>query len=158
VYSRVIPYWHDSIAKDILDNKNVAIVGHDYSLRCIIQHLNKLSNEEVIGLKIPTGVPLVYELNNKLKPIRHFYLSEKDMLQKRSKTKDNKKDKIIQSRTISMPRIKPKKIANRTLNVMDMTKHIKETLNWEDLSSPDSKSKKNMENFMTMMREYKCKK
>jgi 2,3-bisphosphoglycerate-dependent phosphoglycerate mutase len=75
---RVLPYWQDHIASDILSGKKVAIAAHGNSLRAIVKHLDNLSDEEVINLNIPTGLPLVYELDKDLKPIKHYYLATDD--------------------------------------------------------------------------------
>ena len=71
---RVIPYWNDVIAPTIRLNKKVIIAAHGNSLRALVKYLDNLSNEEVANLNIPTGTPLVYELDDDLKPIRHYYL------------------------------------------------------------------------------------
>ena len=72
---RVLPYWQDHIASDILSGKRVVLCAHGNSIRAIVKHLDNLSNEEVINLNIPTGLPLVYELDKDLKPIKHYYLA-----------------------------------------------------------------------------------
>ncbi|MFL0251535.1 2,3-diphosphoglycerate-dependent phosphoglycerate mutase [Clostridium neuense] len=71
---RVIPYWKDVIAPVIKLDKRVIIAAHGNSLRALVKYLDNLSNEEVTALNIPTGVPLVYELDDNLNPIRHYYL------------------------------------------------------------------------------------
>ena len=71
---RVIPYWNEVIASTIRLNKKVIIAAHGNSLRALVKYLDNLSNEEVTNLNIPTGTPLVYELDDDLKPIRHYYL------------------------------------------------------------------------------------
>lgn len=77
---RVLPYWYDNIAKDIIDNKQVIIVAHGNSLRSLVKHLDNLSEEEVLELNIPTALPLVYELDENLKPIKHYYLASEEEL------------------------------------------------------------------------------
>lgn len=72
--TRVIPYWESDIKKSLLDNKKVIIVAHGNSLRGLIKYLDNISDEEIVGLEIPTGNPLVYELDDNLKPIKHYYL------------------------------------------------------------------------------------
>ena len=72
--TRVIPYWESDIKKSLLDNKKVIIVAHGNSLRGLIKYLDNISDEEIVGLEIPTGNPLVYELDDNLKPINHYYL------------------------------------------------------------------------------------
>ena len=71
---RSLPLWHEMIAPIIQSGKKVLIVAHGNSLRALIKYLDKIPDEEIVGLNIPTGVPLVYELDNKLNPIKHYYL------------------------------------------------------------------------------------
>ena len=73
---RVIPYWESDIKPQILDGKNVIIVAHGNSLRGLMKYLDNMSDEEVIHLEIATGNPICYELDDELKPIRHYYLKE----------------------------------------------------------------------------------
>ena len=74
---RVIKYWDTDIKKDLLENKRVIIVAHGNSLRGLIKYLDNLSDEEVMKLEIETGNPICYELDENLKPIRHYYLKDK---------------------------------------------------------------------------------
>ncbi len=71
---RVVPYWDEAIAPAIRAGKNVLIAAHGNSLRALIRHLDNVSDDEIVNLNIPTGQPLVYELDDDLKPIRHYYL------------------------------------------------------------------------------------
>ena len=71
---RVIPYWKEKIMPDIKDGKNVIIAAHGNSLRGLIKYLDNISDEEIVNLEIPTGSPIVYELDDNLKPIKHYYL------------------------------------------------------------------------------------
>lgn len=73
---RLIPYWRQVIAPSVRDGNRVLIVAHGNSLRGLVKHLESISDEDILELNIPTGVPLVYELNDDLLPIRHFYLRE----------------------------------------------------------------------------------
>jgi 2,3-bisphosphoglycerate-dependent phosphoglycerate mutase len=73
---RVLPYWSETIVPDIRSGKRVLIASHGNSLRALVKHLDKISDEEIVGLNIPTGIPLVYELNDDLTPIRSFYLGD----------------------------------------------------------------------------------
>ena len=73
---RVTEYWNEKIAPIIKNGKNVIIVAHGNSLRGLIKYLDNLSNEEVIKLEIDTGRPICYELDDNLKPIRHYYIDE----------------------------------------------------------------------------------
>lgn len=72
--ARVIPYWEEKISKDIRDGKEIIIAAHGNSLRALIKHLDGLSDEEIIELELPTGAPIVYELDDDLKPIQHYSL------------------------------------------------------------------------------------
>jgi 2,3-bisphosphoglycerate-dependent phosphoglycerate mutase len=72
--ARVLPYWNESIVPAISRNEKVIISAHGNSLRALIKYIDNLSNEEVIALEIPTGIPLVYELDDDLQKIRHYYL------------------------------------------------------------------------------------
>lgn len=80
---RVLPYWYDGIAPDILSGKNVLIVAHGNSLRGLVKHLDGLSEEDILKLNIPTGIPLVYELNERLQPVRHYYLADDEEVRRR---------------------------------------------------------------------------
>jgi 2,3-bisphosphoglycerate-dependent phosphoglycerate mutase len=71
---RVLPFWHESIVPDIKLSRKVIVSGHGNSLRALIQYIDHLSDEEVTQLDLPTGVPLVYELDDDLNRIRHYYL------------------------------------------------------------------------------------
>jgi 2,3-bisphosphoglycerate-dependent phosphoglycerate mutase len=74
--ARVLPYWNQSIAPDIRAGKRVLVTAHGNSLRALVKYLDKVSDQDIVGLNIPTGVPLVYELDDVLKPIRHYYLGD----------------------------------------------------------------------------------
>jgi 2,3-bisphosphoglycerate-dependent phosphoglycerate mutase len=71
---RLLPYWSDTIAPEIRAGKKVLVVAHGNSLRALIKHLNNLSDQEVVDLYIPTGIPQLFELDQKLKPVTHHYL------------------------------------------------------------------------------------
>ena len=70
----VIPYWKSDIEPSIKEGKNVIIVAHGNSLRGLIKYLDNISDEDIVNLEIPTGSPIVYELDDNLKPIKHYYL------------------------------------------------------------------------------------
>ena len=72
--ARVLPFWNEAIVPAISQNEKVIISAHGNSLRALIKYLDNLSNDEVTALEIPTGVPLVYELDDNLQKIRHYYL------------------------------------------------------------------------------------
>ncbi len=73
---RVVPFWNDVIAPEIKAGKNVIIAAHGNSLRALVKYLDNISDEDIVNLNIPTGVPLVYELDDELKPISHRYLGD----------------------------------------------------------------------------------
>ncbi len=74
--ARFLPYWNETIAPVIKSGKKVLIAAHGNSLRALVKHLDRISEEEITQLNIPTGVPLVYELDESLKPIKHYYLGD----------------------------------------------------------------------------------
>ncbi|UAM98173.1 2,3-diphosphoglycerate-dependent phosphoglycerate mutase [Polaribacter litorisediminis] len=77
---RLLPYWHLYIAPELKMGKTVLIVGHGNNLRALIKYLDSISESEIIKTNIPRGIPLIYELDHKLKPITHYYLSKKKSL------------------------------------------------------------------------------
>ena len=74
---------HKTIAPSIQSGKKVIIVAHGNSLRALIKYLDKISDEEIVELNIPTGVPLVYELDDELNPIKHYYLGNPEEIDKK---------------------------------------------------------------------------
>ncbi len=74
--ARFLPYWHESIAPAIRSGKRVIIAAHGNSLRALVKYLDNMSEADIVELNIPTGIPLVYELNDDLTPIRHYYLGD----------------------------------------------------------------------------------
>ena len=79
---RFLPYWHETIAPEIRSGRRVFIVAHGNSLRALVKYLDQVSDKEILELNIPTGVPLVYDLDGDLKPIRHRYLGDRDEIEK----------------------------------------------------------------------------
>jgi 2,3-bisphosphoglycerate-dependent phosphoglycerate mutase len=77
---RFLPYWHDTIAPAIKTGKKVIIAAHGNSLRALVKYLDNVSEAEITELNIPTGVPLVYELDAELKPIKHYYLGDQEAI------------------------------------------------------------------------------
>jgi 2,3-bisphosphoglycerate-dependent phosphoglycerate mutase len=75
---RVVPYWNEVIVPSVLDGKRVLISAHGNSIRALVKHLDAVPDDEITKLNIPTGFPLVYELDNFLHPVRHYYLGDKD--------------------------------------------------------------------------------
>jgi len=78
--ARVLPYWHDTITPTIKSGKKVLISAHGNSLRALVKYLDNMPDEEVVKLNIPTGVPLIYELDDDLKPIDHYYLGDTEKI------------------------------------------------------------------------------
>ena len=74
--ARVLPFWNESIAPAITSGKRVVIAAHGNSIRALIKYLDDISETDIVGLNIPNGIPLVYELDANLKPIRHYYLGD----------------------------------------------------------------------------------
>ncbi|MFX1588225.1 MAG: 2,3-diphosphoglycerate-dependent phosphoglycerate mutase [Promethearchaeota archaeon] len=79
---RFLPYWHEIIAPVVKSGKKVIISAHGNSLRALVKYLDALSEEEVVNLDIPTGIPLVYELDDELKPINNYYLGDPEEVKK----------------------------------------------------------------------------
>ncbi len=80
--ARFLPYWHGTIVPDLRTAKRVLIAAHGNSLRALVKHLDDVSDDEIVGLNIPTGIPLVYELNDDLKPLRSYYLGDPEAARK----------------------------------------------------------------------------
>ena len=76
--ARFLPYWHGTIAPSIKEGRKVIIVAHGNSLRALVKYLDNISDADIVELNIPTGMPLVYELNAELKPIKSYYLGDPD--------------------------------------------------------------------------------
>ena len=74
--ARFLPHWHEAIVPTIQSGKKVIIAAHGNSLRALVKYLDNISDKDIVGLNIPTGVPLVYELDEQLKPIKHYYLGD----------------------------------------------------------------------------------
>ena len=79
---RFLPAWHGTIAPAVADGKKVIVAAHGNSLRALVKYLDGVSDEAIVELNIPTGVPLVYELDGGLKPIRHYYLGDAQAVKK----------------------------------------------------------------------------
>ena len=74
--ARFLPYWHDTIAPAIASGQRVLIAAHGNSLRALVKYLDNIPESAIVELNIPTGIPLVYELDDDLKPLRHYYLGD----------------------------------------------------------------------------------
>lgn len=81
VVDRMLPYWFSDIVPELEAGKTVLIVAHGNSLRALVKHLDDVSEEEIVGLNIPTGIPLVYELDDEMKPISSGYLGDEEAAQ-----------------------------------------------------------------------------
>lgn len=76
--ARFLPFWDETIKPEILNNKSVLIVAHGNTLRALIKHLDQITEEDIVSLNVPTGIPLVYELDDGLKPKNSYYLGDPD--------------------------------------------------------------------------------
>jgi 2,3-bisphosphoglycerate-dependent phosphoglycerate mutase len=74
--ARVLPYWHDVIAPSIKAGKRILVSAHGNSIRALVKYLDDVPKKEILRLNIPTGIPLVYELNEQLRPIKHYYIGD----------------------------------------------------------------------------------
>jgi 2,3-bisphosphoglycerate-dependent phosphoglycerate mutase len=80
--NRFMPYWYDVIAPVVKSGKRVVIAAHGNSLRALVKHLDNISDDDIVGLNIPTGIPLVYELDADLRPLSHEYLADPETVRK----------------------------------------------------------------------------
>lgn len=80
--ARMLPYWHETIAPTVLSGKRVLIAAHGNSLRALVKHLDNISEQDITELNIPTGIPLVYELDSNLKPVKSYYLGDEEAVRK----------------------------------------------------------------------------
>jgi 2,3-bisphosphoglycerate-dependent phosphoglycerate mutase len=87
--ARFLPYWHEVIAPSVAAGKKVIIAAHGNSLRALVKYLDNVGDAEIVGLNIPTGIPLVYELADDLKPLRHYYLGDPDVVAQAMRTVAN---------------------------------------------------------------------
>jgi 2,3-bisphosphoglycerate-dependent phosphoglycerate mutase len=78
--ARFLPYWHETIAPTVREGRRVLIAAHGNSLRALVKYLDEISDAEIVELNIPTGQPLLYELDAELKPIRHRYLGDEEAI------------------------------------------------------------------------------
>jgi len=86
---RFLPYWHETIAPTIRDGKKVLISAHGNSLRALVKYLDDVSEEEIVKLNIPTGIPLIYELDDDFKPIKHYYLGDPEAVKQAIEAVEN---------------------------------------------------------------------
>jgi 2,3-bisphosphoglycerate-dependent phosphoglycerate mutase len=80
--ARTLPYWHDTIAPALRAEERILIAAHGNSLRGLVKYLDDVSEQEIVALNIPTGIPLVYELDDDLKPLQHYYLGDPEAVQR----------------------------------------------------------------------------
>jgi 2,3-bisphosphoglycerate-dependent phosphoglycerate mutase len=81
--ARVVPYWQDTLAPVVRAGRRVLIAAHGNSLRALVKHLDNISDQKIMALNIPTGIPLVYEFDEALKPLRHYYLGDPEEVARR---------------------------------------------------------------------------
>jgi len=84
-YRRCLPYWHRTIAPAIRSGQRVIIAAHGNSLRALVKYLDDVSDDKIVGLNIPTGIPLIYEFDDSMKKIRSYYLADQAELEKATK-------------------------------------------------------------------------
>jgi 2,3-bisphosphoglycerate-dependent phosphoglycerate mutase len=80
--ARVLPFWQEAIAPAIQSGQRVVVAAHGNSIRALVKYLDGISDEDIVGLNIPNGIPLVYELDENLRPIRHYYLGDAEAVAK----------------------------------------------------------------------------
>jgi 2,3-bisphosphoglycerate-dependent phosphoglycerate mutase len=80
--ARFVPYWEGTISPQLREGKKIIIAAHGNSIRALVKYLDQVPDQEIVNLNIPTGVPLVYELDDELRPLRHFYLGDQDEVEK----------------------------------------------------------------------------
>ncbi|MDH5577280.1 MAG: 2,3-diphosphoglycerate-dependent phosphoglycerate mutase [Betaproteobacteria bacterium] len=81
--ARVLPYWNGTIAPQVRAGQRVLVAAHGNSLRALIKHLDGVSDADIVGLNVPTGIPLVYELDDALRPLKHYYLGDAAEIERR---------------------------------------------------------------------------
>ena len=74
--ARVLPFWNETMAPAILGGQRVLVAAHGNSIRALVKYLDNIGDDDIVGVNIPNGIPLVYELDSNLKPIRHYYLGD----------------------------------------------------------------------------------
>jgi 2,3-bisphosphoglycerate-dependent phosphoglycerate mutase len=92
---RFLPYWHEAISPAVKDGKRVLVSAHGNSLRALIKYLDNIPDAEILHLNIPTGIPLVYELEDDLSPIRNYYLGDPEKINKATQTVANQLEQEI---------------------------------------------------------------
>ncbi len=87
--ARFLPFWHETVAPAIKSGKQIIVAAHGNSLRALVKYLDNIPESEIVELNIPTGIPLVYELDQDLKPIRHYYLGDPEEAKKKAEAVAN---------------------------------------------------------------------
>ncbi|HCS40344.1 MAG TPA: 2,3-diphosphoglycerate-dependent phosphoglycerate mutase [Anaerolineaceae bacterium] len=87
--ARFLPFWHETVAPAIKSGKKIIIAAHGNSLRALVKYLDNIPEDEIVELNIPTGVPLVYELDADLKPIKHYYLGDPEEAKRKAEAVAN---------------------------------------------------------------------
>lgn len=87
--ARFLPFWHETVVSSIQSDKQVIIAAHGNSIRALVKYLDNVPENEIVELNIPTGIPLVYELDKDLKPIRHYYLGDPEEARKKAEAVAN---------------------------------------------------------------------
>ncbi len=80
--ARVLPFWHESVAPALKAGRRVVMAAHGNSMRALVKYLDQISDHDIVGLNIPNGIPLVYELDDVLQPLRHYYLGDAEAAEK----------------------------------------------------------------------------
>jgi 2,3-bisphosphoglycerate-dependent phosphoglycerate mutase len=83
--ARCVPYWQGTIAPALMSGKRVIVVAHGNSLRALVKYLDNISDKDIPNLNIPTGIPLIYELDEQLQPVKHYYLRDTAAVEKATK-------------------------------------------------------------------------
>jgi 2,3-bisphosphoglycerate-dependent phosphoglycerate mutase len=78
--ARVLPYWHSTIAPAVRSGQRIIVSAHGNSLRALVKYLDNIPDDKIVGLNIPTGIPLVYEFNDDMSPIQHYYLGDPEVI------------------------------------------------------------------------------
>ena len=81
--ARVLPCWNDSLAPALASGQRIVVAAHGNSIRALVKYLDGIGDDDIVGLNIPNGIPLVYELDDALKPLRHYYLGDPEEVEKR---------------------------------------------------------------------------
>ena len=80
--ARFLPYWHEAVVPMIRAGKRVILSAHGNSIRALVKYLDDVSDADIVGINIPTGIPLIYELDERLKPVRNYYLGDPDEIKR----------------------------------------------------------------------------